>query len=217
MDTLFQPTTLGPLTLKNRIVRSATNEHLSESDGQLTQVWADTLIELARNEVGLIISGHFCVDASQRADEGQPVLNADTSEALLRCAADGVHRYGGKLLLQLSHSGTKAMERVNGIPPKHPEDFTLSELDALVDAFVLAAKRCQDCGMDGVQIHTAHGYLLSNFAIANIGVNRTASFIGISTIISILAAVVVLGEPFSQLQIFAGILVVLGVYVANKT
>ena len=46
------------------------------------------------------------------------------------------------------------------------------------------------------------GYLLSNFAIANIGVNRTASFIGISTIISILAAVVVLGEPFSQLQIF---------------
>ena len=61
------------------------------------------------------------------------------------------------------------------------------------------------------------GYLLSNFAIANIGVNRTASFIGISTIISILAAVVVLGEPFSQLQIFAGILVVLGVYVANKT
>lgn len=163
MDILFQPTTLGPLTLKNRIVRSATNEHLSESDGQLTQVWADTLIELARNEVGLIISGHFCVDASQRADEGQPVLNADTSEALLRCAADGVHRYDGKLLLQLSHSGIKAMERVNGIPPKHPEDFTLSELDALVDAFVLAAKRCQDCGMDGVQIHTAHGYLLSNF------------------------------------------------------
>jgi len=61
------------------------------------------------------------------------------------------------------------------------------------------------------------GYLLSNFAIANIGVNRTASFIGISTIISILAAVVVLGEPFSYLQILAGILVVLGVYVANKT
>ena len=59
--------------------------------------------------------------------------------------------------------------------------------------------------------------LYQGFAIANIGVNRTASFIGISTIISILAAVVVLGEPFSQLQIFAGILVVLGVYVANKT
>ena len=60
------------------------------------------------------------------------------------------------------------------------------------------------------------GYILSNFAIANIGVNRTASFIGISTIISILAAVVFLGEPFSQLQILAGILVVFGVYVANK-
>lgn len=54
------------LTLKNRIVRSATNEHLSETDGQVTRAWADALIELAAHEVGLVISGHFCVDASQR-------------------------------------------------------------------------------------------------------------------------------------------------------
>ena len=60
------------------------------------------------------------------------------------------------------------------------------------------------------------GYLLSDLAIGNVWVNRTASFIGISTIISILAAVVFLGEPFSQLQILAVILVVLGVYLANK-
>ena len=65
-------------------------------------------------------------------------------------------RYGGKFLIQLSHSGIKAMERVNVIPPKHTEESTLSELDTLVDAFALAAKRCQDCGVDGVQIHTAH-------------------------------------------------------------
>ena len=51
------------LTLKNRIVRSATNEHLSETDGQVTRAWADALIELAAHEVGLVISGHFCVDA----------------------------------------------------------------------------------------------------------------------------------------------------------
>jgi 2,4-dienoyl-CoA reductase-like NADH-dependent reductase (Old Yellow Enzyme family) len=163
VDPLFQSTSLGPLVLKNRIVRSATNEHLSEPDGQVTRVWADTLIELAKNEVGLVISGHFCVDASQRANEGQPVLDDATDIELLHYAVDGVHRYGGKILFQLSHSGIKALESVNGVPPKHPEDFTMQELDQLVGRFVTAALRCQGCGADGVQIHTAHGYLLSNF------------------------------------------------------
>lgn len=163
MDILFQPTTFGRLSLKNRIVRSATNEHLSEPNGQVTKIWADTLIELAENEVGLVISGHFCVDATQRADEGQPVLNENTDTSLLRYAADGVHRHGGKLILQLSHSGIKAAERVNGVPAKHPEDFSPQELDRLVEQFAFAAQRCRECGIDGVQIHTAHGYLLSNF------------------------------------------------------
>ena len=163
MNKLFQPAVLGPLNLKNRTVRSATNEHLSQPDGQVTKIWADTLVELAKNEVGLIISGHFCVDASQRADEGQPVLDEKTDREILRCAADGVHQYDGKILVQLSHSGIKAMERVNGTAAKHPEDFSLSELDRLVERFASAAECCKACGFDGVQIHTAHGYLLSNF------------------------------------------------------
>lgn len=60
------------------------------------------------------------------------------------------------------------------------------------------------------------GYLLSNYALATIGVNRTASFIGLSTIISVLAGVVLLGEAFSPLQILAAILVIAGIYIANK-
>ena len=163
MELLFTPIRLGSLALKNRIVRSATNEHLSDAKGQVTPLWADTLIELAKNEVGLVITGHFCVDASQRADAGQPVLNEMTDELLLRCACDGVHRYGGKIFFQLSHSGIKGAESVNGVPPKHPEDFTLEELDRFVAQFVFAAKKCREIGADGVQIHTAHGYLLSNF------------------------------------------------------
>ena len=74
MDLLFTPAKLGTCELKNRIVRSATNEHLSDEKGQVTPLWADTLIELAKNEVGLVITGHFCVDKMQRADAGQPVL-----------------------------------------------------------------------------------------------------------------------------------------------
>ena len=163
MYTLWEPAKLGPLMLKNRVIRSATNEHFSESDGRLTQTWADVQIELARNEIGLVITGHMTVDRTQRADEGQPVLDEQTNVDLLRYAAQGVHACGGCLLTQLSHSGPKAIPAVNGQPAKWPADFTLEEIDQLVDRFVLAAQLCKQAGLDGVQIHTAHGYLLSSF------------------------------------------------------
>lgn len=130
---LFTPAKLGTCELKNRIVRSATNGHLSDEKSQVTPLWADTLIELVKNEVGLVITGHFCVDKMQRADAGQPVLDEATDESLLRRACDGVHRYGGKLFFQLSHSGIKGVGSVNGAPPKPPEDFTREELDRLVE------------------------------------------------------------------------------------
>lgn len=152
MDLLFTPAKLVTCELKNRIVRSATNGHLSDEKGQVTPLWADTLIELAKNEVGLVITGHFCVDKMQRADAGQPVLDETTDESLLRRACDGVHRYGGKLFFQLSHSGIKGVESVNGAPPKHPEDFTREELDRLVEQFAFAAKKCKESGADGVQV-----------------------------------------------------------------
>ena len=131
---LWQPGRLGPVELRNRTIRSATNEHLSQPDGQLTQAWAETLAELARNEVGLVITGHLCVDRSQRADEGQPVLDSQTDRALLAQAAEEVHRAGGRIAAQLSHSGKKAMEAVNGRPAKAPEDFSPEELDRLREA-----------------------------------------------------------------------------------
>lgn len=163
MYTLWESAKLGPLTLKNRVIRSATNEHFAGSDGQLTRTWADTQIELARNEIGLVITGHITVDRTQRADEGQPVLDEHTDAELLRYAAEGVHACGGRLLAQLSHSGPKAIPAVNGRPAKWPADFTLEEIDQLVNRFVLAAQICKDAGLDGVQIHNAHGYLLSSF------------------------------------------------------
>ena len=160
---LWQPGRLGPVELRNRTIRSATNEHLSQPDGQLTQAWAETLAELARNEVGLVITGHLCVDRTPRADEGQPVLDSQTDRALLAQAAEEVHRAGGRIAAQLSHSGKKAMEAVNGRPAKAPEDFAPEELDRLVEQFRLGGQLCREAGFDAVQIHTAHGYLLSNF------------------------------------------------------
>ena len=148
MYDLWERARLGPMELKNRTVRSATNEHLSEPDGRLTQVWADTLIQLAENQLGLVMTGHLTVDGTQRADEGQPVLDQRADPALLRQAADGVHAAGGRLVAQLSHSGLKAPAQVNGQPPKGPADFTEADMDRLVDQFVYAARLCQQAGAE---------------------------------------------------------------------
>lgn len=160
---LFEPARLGPLHLKNRFVRSATNEHLSTKEGQLTPEWVQVQSELAEHEVGLIITGHMTVDRTQRADEGQVVLDDRIGRSLLMQAAARVHQEGGTILAQISHSGLKGMASVNGLPPKGPDDFEPAELDRLVEQFVEGAVICREAGFDGVQLHNAHGYLLSNF------------------------------------------------------
>lgn len=117
---LFETAELGPLISKNRTVRSATNEHLSDPSGQITPAWVDSLEALARGGVGIIITGHLSVDRDQRADEGQAVLDQETDPALLSLAAQRVHQHGALLIAQISHSGGKARPGVNGGRPSPP-------------------------------------------------------------------------------------------------
>ena len=170
MEKLWTQGEIGTMTVKNRTVRSATNDHLATREGELTEAWLDNYEQLAAGGVGLIITGQFSMDATQRADEGQPILTANMDEGMLarsrevlRRTCERVHAHGAKLVVQLSHTGIKAPESVNGRPPKAPADFTLEELNALVEAFAFGARTCLDCGVDGVQVHMAHGYLLSGF------------------------------------------------------
>lgn len=163
MYELFEEASLGPLKLKNRTVRSATNEHMSDRNGQFTKAWGAVEEELARGGVGLIITGHAAVDPTQRADEGQPVMDERSDIALLSQTCEAVHSCGCRIVMQLSHTGLRAQQSVNGRPPKGPDDFQPEELDQLVERFRNAARRAKEAGFDGVQIHNAHGYLLSNF------------------------------------------------------
>ena len=160
---LWRPGRIGPMELKNRVIRSATNEHLSQPDGQLTTAWMDTLVELAENEVGLVITGHMSVDRQQRSDQGQTVLDEQTDLGLLYETARRVHQAGGRIVAQLNHGGKKAPENVNGHPPKLPADFSLEKLDQIVGKYRYAAMLCRRAGFDGVQIHNAYGYLLASF------------------------------------------------------
>ena len=170
MEKLWQPGRIGTIITKNRTMRSATNEHLATRQGELTEAWLESNLQLARGGVGVIITGQFSMDITQRADEGQPVLVREMeptvlarSMDVLRRTCNAVHAEDSRLVVQLSHTGPKATATVNGREPKDPADFSPEELSALVEAFAFGARTCMDCGADGVQIHMAHGYLLSSF------------------------------------------------------
>jgi 2,4-dienoyl-CoA reductase-like NADH-dependent reductase (Old Yellow Enzyme family) len=124
--------------------------------------------------VGLIISSHAYVRPEGQAGPRQLGVYADALVPGLRELTGAVHEAGGKIVMQLAHSGGFANPKLTGQPalaPSAPEGFyktspremTLTDIQEMTEAFGLAALRAKGAGFDGVQIHAAHGYLLSQF------------------------------------------------------
>ncbi len=169
---LFDSCFLGPLLLRNRFVRSATHEGLADENGLYTPELTALYAALAKAEVGLIISGHAWVRPEGEASARQASAASEDAVELWRIATDLVHRNGGAIALQLAHGGGKARCPETSIGPSpfpHPSKKGMcreagkEELDAIVAAFGDAARRARSGGFDAVQIHAAHGYLLSQF------------------------------------------------------
>ena len=175
MTNAFSPVTLGHLDIKNRLVRSATHEYFGEPDGSLGDRQFEIVEELARNEVGLIISAHACVTKWGRSSPEQNRISEDRFIEGFKRLTEIVHRHDGKFVAQISHAGGKAPSRVNegriarspsGLPLKDQTPtlaFTLDEINEVKEDFIRAALRMKSAGVDGVQIHGAHGYMLSEF------------------------------------------------------
>jgi 2,4-dienoyl-CoA reductase-like NADH-dependent reductase (Old Yellow Enzyme family) len=171
---LFEPAKIGPLELPNRFVRSATWEGMAAADGAVTPRLIDTIAALARGGVGLIMSSHAFVRPDGQA--GPLQLGAwkdDLIPGLERMVA-AAHEHGARMALQLTHAGCFAAEPLTGSPPlcvsgSVPFDDTprremhAAEIGDLVAAFASAARRGRTASFDAVQIHCAHGYLLSQF------------------------------------------------------
>ncbi len=176
MPTLFDTTLINGMTLRNRLVRSATWEGLSDSDGLVTDSLVEFYGDLARGGVGLIVSGYLHVRRDGRQNAGQVGADSDACVSGLARIVDAVHAEGGAIAAQLVHCGGQVRRDANGDQPTvapsavespgYPEvPLALSEagIDALIAAFAAAARRAVEAGFDAVQLHGAHGYLLASF------------------------------------------------------
>ena len=174
MKELFEETEISGMKLANRFIRSATWEGLAANDGAVTPRLIDTMISLARGGVGLIVTGHAYVEKQGQASPWQLGAYADRLVQGLRRMAEAVHEQGGRIALQLAHSGYFARRSLTGHDPIAPSSLegiartprrvmSKDDIQRVVAAFGNAASRAKEAGFDAVQIHAAHGYLLSQF------------------------------------------------------
>ncbi len=171
---LFTPGGIGRLELPNRLVRSATAEFLADGKGRPLPKLKALYRELARGGVGLIITGHMYIHPSGKAHEHMMGIYSDELLPGLAELAETVHAEGGRLAVQINHGGMQCSRKTVGEAiapssiqaswlPQPAREMTLAEIELLVDAYARAAGRAKQAGFDAVQIHGAHGYLVSQF------------------------------------------------------
>ncbi|MFH1628297.1 MAG: NADH:flavin oxidoreductase [Pseudomonadota bacterium] len=172
MSRLFGKSKINGMELSNRFVRSATWEGMAAEDGACTPQLMKLMTDLAEGGVGLIISSHAYVRADGQAGPWQLGVYKDEFIDGYRQATRAVQEHGGRIVLQISHAGFFANPKLIGQTPvalSDVEGFSKSphkvmseqEIRDIVEAFGQAARRAMEADFDGVQIHAAHGYLLS--------------------------------------------------------
>lgn len=171
MKTIFEPVHLGSLTLKNRLVRSATFEFGAADDGIINSMLMDIHTELAQGGCGMIITGMMGVGPNSRIAEAMVKIYDDSFVEKLSEIVRSVHERDCRYVVQLGQCGakTKVLDAgeqaytpspLEGISDKGIDKETIQ---LVANQFGDAALRCKQAGADGVQLHGAHGYLISQF------------------------------------------------------
>ena len=176
-DKLFEPGMIGGLEIRNRIVMPAMGCSLAESSGEAGARMIKYYADRARGGAGLIITEITRID--DETGVGTPnqlsVTNTHMIAQLSRLV-EAVHAYDTKLFVQLHHPGNQTPSRLIGgrqpvsasdvtckVIGEQPRALTTEEVEGMVKKFVTGAVIAQKAGVDGVEIHAAHGYLVSQF------------------------------------------------------
>ncbi|MEA3471144.1 MAG: NADH:flavin oxidoreductase, partial [Thermodesulfobacteriota bacterium] len=167
---------IGNMEIKNRFVHSATYEGMALETGEVTDRLIKRYHTLARGEVGLIITGLMSVQPLGRGWKYQTGIHSDDMIPGLKRLVESVHKEGGKITFQLAHAGRQSSKEVISETPMGPSSkvrdpvyffkpraMTETEIQETIGAFGAAARRAAEAGADAIQLHAAHGYLISQF------------------------------------------------------
>ena len=176
---LFTPITLpNGTTIKNRFFKSAMSEGMGTKNFQPKKNIATLYKRWAEGGTGLIITGNIMIDPKGTAEPGNIVFDKNSNMEILKDWAKQGQQHGAKVMVQLNHPGKQAPKTIaketvapssvplgNGLNKlfSTPRALTTSEVEDLVQKFITSAKVAKDAGFSGVQIHAAHGYLVSQF------------------------------------------------------
>ena len=181
VSVLAEPLTLPcGQTIKNRIAKVAMTEGLAEGDNRANARFVELYRRWGAGGAGVLITGNVIVDRWHLERGGNLAVDgaqSDDAKAWLRRVADAAQHDGAKIWAQLNHAGRQTQKMINK-NPKAPSDIGLKmgngrfgtptpltgdEVETAIEAFVNAARVLNECGFDGVQMHAAHGYLISQF------------------------------------------------------
>ena len=176
---LFTPITLpNGTTIKNRFFKSAMSEGMGTRDFQPKKNIATLYKRWAEGGTGLIITGNIMVDPKGTAEPGNIVFDKNSNMEILKNWAKQGQQHGAKVMVQLNRPGKQAPKTVskqtvapsavplgNGLNKlfSTPRALATNEVEELIQKFVTSAKVAKEAGFSGVQIHAAHGYLISQF------------------------------------------------------
>ncbi|NEP34152.1 MULTISPECIES: NADH:flavin oxidoreductase [Moorena] len=182
-DIIFEPLEFRNLTLKNRIFRSNISGRFDNYDGSGNQARINWEEKFARGGVGAIVSSFTPVQIRGRILPNYATIDRDDRIPFWRKVGEKVHEYDCKFLMQLSHSGRQ--RDVGGVENLHnkglsstseTESFhglecqamTRKEIKEMIQAFADGARRAREAGLDGVELHSANGYLITQFLSSGI-------------------------------------------------
>lgn len=170
---MFDEISLKGFKVKNHIVRSATNDYRTKADGVPVEEQFTLYEDLAKNDIGLIFTGHLFVSLPYaKVKDGQTGIYDDSLiEPLARLAAAGKQN-GARIVAQINHAGAKSLMVDVPLGPSATDligngtiakELSKEEIKGIEKDFAAAALRAKKAGFDGIQLHLAHGYLLSQF------------------------------------------------------
>ncbi len=185
-DQIFQPLKFRHLTVKNRIFRSSVTGRWDNYDGSGTQARVNWENKFAKGGVGAIISSYVPISIEGRITPNVATIHCDEYIPFWRTVGETVRQHGCKYIIQLSHSGrqrdiegiensrtltnriepirapssTNEADQVNGLPARI---MPKPKVQAIVQEFARAAGRAKEAGLDGIELHSSHGYLINQF------------------------------------------------------